>query len=577
MVLRMARSMKRNGSANNQFTRRVPADLKARLAGRTFPFRLPSGDLDQPDIIVRAKAGEHISFSLQTADVSLTKLRHAAAATQVEALFKAERTGPIDLTFKQTQALAGLAYRRLVADNEDDPGRAEHWELFRELVADAAEYIDPDGDGIQTPAYEPRRAEQTLATIFDVDQFLASEGLLLSLSSRASFVRAVMSALSRAGELLAIRANGDYRPDDHVLRYPEWTAPKPLLASTERPASAPPSAPGVAGKTSLSGLVDGWWIEAKALGRKPSTHESYANTMARFIKHLGHEDASRVAPEDVIAFKDARLAEINPRNGKPISPKTVKGSDLAGLKVVFDWAVANRKLASNPAAGVTMKVGKTRRTRPLGFTDEEALVILRHAAHHRRGEERAPTAAAKRWVPWLCAYTGGRVGELAQLRQQDVRQEAGRWLIHITPDAGTVKTDEARDVPLHPHLVEQGFVDFVSSAKPGPLFLVPAKDGDVLGPLQGLKNRQAEFVREVFTDPRVAPNHGWRHRFSSVCRDLGMRPDVQRAIQGHAAVSVAETYGEVSFIAKATAIDTLPRYEIDGPREAAIAPALPAA
>lgn len=91
MVLRMARSMKRSGSASNQFTRRRPADLKARFAGRTFPFRLPSGNLDQPDIIVRAKAGEHISFSLQTADVSLAKLGDASAAAQVEALLKAER------------------------------------------------------------------------------------------------------------------------------------------------------------------------------------------------------------------------------------------------------------------------------------------------------------------------------------------------------------------------------------------------------------------------------------------------------------------------------------------------------
>ena len=553
--------MKRNGSANNQFIRRVPADLKERIAGRTFHFRLPSGDIDKPDISVRAKAGQLIGFSLQTADSSLTKLRHAAAASQVEALFQAERTGPLDLTFKQVQALAGLAYRRLIADNEDEPGKSEHWEMFRTLVADAADYLDPNADGIQAPAYEPRRAEEALAPLFNIEQFLAGEGLLLSLSSRAAFVQALVAALFKAGALLAVRATSDYRPDDHAARYPEWTAPKPLPASTRsRPVAS--AVPGIGGRVSLSALVDGWWTEAKATGHKSTSHESYASTMARFIKHLGHEDASRVTPDDVIAFKDVRLAEINPRTGKPISPKTVKDSDLVGLKVVFGWAVANRKLADNPAATVTLKLGKVRKTRSKGFTDAEAKAVLMHATNHKRGQERPTTAAAKRWVPWLCAYMGARLGEMGQLRKQDVRQEAGRWIITITPDAGTVKTDEARDVPLHEHLIEQGFIDFVHDSKDGPLFLVPSKTNDVLGPLQGLKNRLGEFVREVIKDPDVAPNHAWRHRFKTIARDVGIDPGVRDAIQGHASRTVAEDYGDVSITAKANAIDRVPRYDV---------------
>lgn len=40
---------------------------------------------------------------------------------------------------------------------------------------------------------------------------------------------------------------------------------------------------------------------------------------------------------------------VNSRTGK-----TVRGSDLAGLNVIFGWAVANRRLSSNPAAGITL-------------------------------------------------------------------------------------------------------------------------------------------------------------------------------------------------------------------------------
>ena len=53
--------------------------------------------------------------------------------------------------------------------------------------------------------------------------------------------------------------------------------------------------------------------------------------------------------------------------------------------------------------------------------------------------ESAHITAAKRWSPVLCAFTGARVTEMAQLRREDVRQEDGRWVLRVTPDVGSVK------------------------------------------------------------------------------------------------------------------------------------------
>ena len=129
----------------------------------------------------------------------------------------------------------------------------------------------------------------------------------------------------------------------------------------------------------LTGILDGWWKEAQATGRKPSTHESYRNTMTGLVAFLKHDDAKRVTPDDIVRFKDHRLATINPRTGKPVSAKTVKDFDLAGLKTLFAWAVSNRKLPSNPATGITIKLGKQAKLRGKGFTDAEAKAILRAA------------------------------------------------------------------------------------------------------------------------------------------------------------------------------------------------------
>jgi site-specific recombinase XerC len=162
-----------------------------------------------------------------------------------------------------------------------------------------------------------------------------------------------------AMRLLARRAGRDYRPDKRPERFPEWQS------------SAPPKEdPAAALTPTLTGILEGWWREAKATGRKPSTYESYSNTTAGLVAFLGHDDAKRVTPEDVVRFKDHRLASINPRTGKPISAKTVKDSDLSGLKTLFGWAVSNRKLTSNPVTGITIKLGQ--RLRGKGLTEEEA-------------------------------------------------------------------------------------------------------------------------------------------------------------------------------------------------------------
>lgn len=85
--------------------------------------------------------------------------------------------------------------------------------------------------------------------------------------------------------------------------------------------------PGASNGT-LSALVEDWWKEAKAAGRKQSTYESYQKTMMKLVAFLKDDEAGRVTPEDIVRFKDHRLLG-------GASAKTVKDSDLAGLKTVL--------------------------------------------------------------------------------------------------------------------------------------------------------------------------------------------------------------------------------------------------
>jgi hypothetical protein len=54
------------------------------------------------------------------------------------------------------------------------------------------------------------------------------------------------------------------------------------------------------------------------------------------------------------------------------------------------------------------------------------------------------------------------------------------WCIKLDPDAGSLKTSGSeRIIPLHPALIENGFLKFVAKIKSGPLFasLSPDKFG----------------------------------------------------------------------------------------------------
>lgn len=554
--------MKRSGSRFHQFVQRIPADVLERARGRSLAIPVGSTTVHKT---VSGKARD-IRVSLGTAERSEVQHRHAIISAYLAGVWEALRANqPVHLTHRQAVSLSGRLYRAWVGHEERErttavelqsdgrwriisPKPEEEGAAFGLLASRMNAALEAMGD--------PADLERTIGPL--VDRLLLAECIAeVSEESRPVLLREFARALRDDFTRREKEAGGDYRPDTMAERFPEWTPPEGKV--TARPAIG-----SVTVSASLKGLVEDWWTEAKATGRKPSTYESYRNTMACFVVFLKHDNPARVTPEDVIGFKDHRLASTHPRTGKPISPKTVKDSDLAALKTVFGWAVVNRRLSSNPAEGVTLRLGKAPKLRSKGFTDAEAKALLSAASKHPDKAGASRTSAAKRWVPWLCAYTGARVGEVGQLRRQDVRQDGENWIITITPEAGTQKTNEARDVPLHPHLVGLGFPSFVSASEPGHLFLRPnPKTGDVLGPLQGLKNRLAEAGREVVTDPNVAPNHGWRHRFKTVGREAGIDGGVLDAIQGHAARTVADSYGEVTVKTMAAAIKRIPRIEVD--------------
>lgn len=255
---------------------------------------------------------------------------------------------------------------------------------------------------------------------------------------------------------------------------------------------------------------------------------------------------------------------------KTLSARTIAKVYLPTIRSLFSWAVKKDKMGMNPATDATQRAPKVVRNRESGYTTAEALLQLNACLAYQprlsslgRPLENIKATATKRWVPLLCAFTGARIGEMTQLRREDIRQEdVGLWIARITPEAGSVKTKQYRDVPLHPQVIDLGFLDYVESVPSGPLFHMSPDPSRNKTHAQKMANRLRDWLHEMSLVPKdLQPCHGWRHRFKTVGLELGIAERVIDAIQGHAGRRSADQYGDVTIKARSHAIGRFPAFQ----------------
>lgn len=584
---RMVRPMRRKQSSFGQFRQSIPLDVRENLRGRVL--HIPVGDTTVRKRV--SHAAVELWLSLRTRDPHETRERHAAVAAYLERVYRGLRSkSPVALSHREIVQLAGEFYRawandsRFASDQREPITslEVETGSIERHGAGVLQAYPDPhDVEAVWTAVLaSPTLSAERLGPL--VDHFLLSKGLNVAETSRETLLHEAERALRDAFEGRRRNAAGDYSADLTANRFgPPWGPRGEAISGSLD------TTDGVvvnskftgAAKASLTGLIDVWRKHPEQEHISQSTVAGYRYTMqifSGFLKHSGspaHDDARRVTKSDVEKFREHRL-----QSG--IKPKTVKTSDLSCLNSLFSWAVSKGMVSSNPAQGITVKVRRgPQKQKDKGFDDDEAQAVLTHAWGYRRSSrvESAKMEAAKRWVPWLCAYSGTRVGEMAQLRKEDVKQEKGYWVVTITHEAGTNKRKATWDVPVHPHLIEMGFLEFVKASEDGHLFLTPRPDlyrtdapesrtkdeRGILGPLQAVKNRLRERVREVVANPNVAPNHGWRHRFKTVGRECRIDSIVLDKFAGHAPKNVSDGYGDVTIKTMLDALKKMPRYEIE--------------
>lgn len=262
--------------------------------------------------------------------------------------------------------------------------------------------------------------------------------------------------------------------------------------------------------------------------KSASTLEKYRNAVHDFEHFRRSKKIATVTLEEGEAWRNAMLEA-----GK-LSRKTI-ADKLAVIRAILGWGqdqCRGRLFPMHPKGTpfdhIDMPVAEQKDSADRTYTLEQARAVLRAA----RARTDKPNF---RWIPWLLAYTGMRVGEALQLERADLIELEGHHFLHVRVGKGrTVKTKKARKIPIHQVLVVEGFIEFVKSRPAGKLFPGTFQDQRIRewlhdGPLKGLKD----------VPP---PNHAFRHLFEDALTS-GVSERAAHYITGRSSGSSADDYG----------------------------------
>ena len=432
------------------------------------------------------------------------------------------RRAPVSLDFIATQALAGEFYADLIARHRREPGPPKqwkmraHWDRFNRRLMPERCFA------------KPLTSMPNMRLQLEVKAFLLEKGMRLDPVSRHRFLLATADASILAAEQIGRIASADFSPDPNVNRFP-----------AEDRKRGP--------HNRFDVLFDRFADKAEYPER---TRRSWKSRVTRFMAFCGREYPADVTKQDVIKFTDYLIDQKLDRDA------TIRNGYYAAIRAFLKWCLANDVGPDvDPLAHVRIYSDRNKsKARPRkGYSDQEAATILAATLRAAPGSRFATSNAACRWIPWICATTGARISEVAQLRKQDIvlSERTRRFphripVIRFTLEAGSQKTSE-RVVPVHPDLVALGFLDFVEGTACERLFVDPKRvrrRTDVSGLTKSAGQKVARWVRSVIGNVRVRPNHAWRHRFNTLSNEALVDPEFRDVITGHVPATVGAAYGD---------------------------------
>lgn len=396
------------------------------------------------------------------------------------------------------------------------------------------------------------------------DDVIAREGFLIEKDSAEyrdlchRLQRAEIEALLRADE----RDRGDYsgKPADAIV--------KPPLHVVSDTAAEP-------GETIME-LFDRFEREAKGAVTADTWDQNrkIVKRFAEFVGETAHVSALNrknvrnwkdmlfrwpVKAADSKAFSGMSFRNVIKKNetiGKPtVTPKTIN-KYLSALGSFAGWLSANDYISEDVTKGMYLKLDKNEK-KVVPYTSEQLVTIFDSplfTGFAADGREHKPGNMQTRdwrfWLPLMGLYTGARLGELAQLSVDDVRESHGVWIFHITREGADPKSTKnggsMRVVPVHSELMRFGFLEYHAAMKAdGRRKLFPEIKPDARGFYSGDPSEFYNgYLRKIGVKINKSLNfHSFRHGMADALRRAGYIDEQFAMLLGHTKASTTGRYG----------------------------------
>jgi integrase len=297
--------------------------------------------------------------------------------------------------------------------------------------------------------------------------------------------------------------------------------------------------PKTASEASIDDLLQYW---VKQTQRRPRTLMD-ANTAVRRLKTVvGELPPAQIDKRKAVAFKDSLIQE-------GLAYATAS-KNLGLIKSMFEIARSNELINENPFKEVKLVKPLRMEKARVSFTSEEVERIFSSPVFKEGCRPKGGAGEAAVWLPLIAYMTGMRLEEIGQLTKDDIKRQDDIWFFNLdhAPNKGRVLKNESsrRQIPVHSHLIELGFLDLVSGSN-GRLF----PDLSSAGARQLTASWSqwfGRYLRQVIgiADPRKT-FHSFRHTFKDLCREAGISKDLHDRLTGHTSQDVGDGYGSGTY------------------------------
>lgn len=282
--------------------------------------------------------------------------------------------------------------------------------------------------------------------------------------------------------------------------------------------------------------------------------KKYVSRMQRMPSNL-YLMQRRYAAEDLDQLIEKALDA-----GESLMTKDAIGRHMASLGSMLKWACKENYLIANPVENVLAKRKKTARSQDDRYQFEDDELELIFSAYWFKTGEGVPNKFGRHidfrpyryWLPLLALYSGGRMNELCQLYLSDIRMsENGVAYLDFNLDSPdkVMDTEAEADkslktlnaliqVPIHPRLIELGFLEYVKALKAdGQERVFPEL---TFNKIKGYRGYASKWFNELYFGKKLGLDrngkkvfHSFRHNYVNSLDRLELSERMIAQLVGH--------------------------------------------